>query len=72
MSARERYVCVEAPDTAAVVDFLGKPACSVRLAKEKINGRWHVVVTMTQNQGDGYQWTEQEHTFPCPVRRVRK
>lgn len=72
MSARGRYVSVEAPDTSVVVDFLDQPACSFSLSREKINGRWHVVVTMTQNQGDGFQWTEQTHAFPCPVRRVRK
>lgn len=72
MSRAYRQVIIEAPDTSVVVDFLDQPACSVTLTREKRNGRWCVVVNMRQNQGDGYQWTEQEHAFPCPKRRVRK
>lgn len=66
-----RYLAIEAPDTAVVVDFLGV-GTTATLTREKRAGRWFLVVNVKQDNGDGYTWTEQEHAFPCPVKKVSR
>ena len=65
-----RTVIIEPPDSSVLVDFID--IGTVNVSREKRAGRWYFVVTVKTDTGDGYSWTEREHAFPCPVRKVRR
>lgn len=68
----DRYLTVEAQPKGArtVVDFLDIGA-EVTITIEKY-GRAHLmVVAVRADNGDGYTWTELEHSFTIPA-KVKK
>ena len=65
-----RTVIIEPPDSSVLVDFVD--IGTVTVSREKRAGRWCFVVNVKTDNADGYSWTEREHAFPCPVRKVRR
>ena len=68
MKREPRVLIVEAPDTEAVVDFLGGHGANVTLCVQ--NGRLSVTVRMPHGE-DASTWDEHEASWPFPPQSDR-